>query len=179
MAALVLLGVGIYRFVGRVRRSHRRSGAGSARLQLPATARTEPDWVHVHAAGLAGAEPPGRAGQGSQEGGSAAAARLAVCGASGEGAICIGGQQGWSGPPPPVPPQTGLLPGQHGAYFEVRTVRPRYAPWRKKRVWQQVSAWQMTQPPAGAQAVTVADVSELPGQVRIIGRVGQTGAVEY
>jgi len=37
----------------------------------------------------------------------------------------------------------------------------------------------MTQPPAVAQVVTVAEVSELPGQVRTIGRVGQTGAVDY
>jgi hypothetical protein len=72
-----------------------------------------------------------------------------------------------------------LQPGQHGAYFEKRTYRPWYAPWTKKTVWQQISAWRATTPPKGADVVTVADVGELPGRVRTIGRVGKTGAVEY
>ena len=68
---------------------------------------------------------------------------------------------------------------QHGAYLEVRTVRPWYAPWRKKRVWRQISAWQVGPPPAGATVVTVPDVAALPGTVHTIGAVGESGAVEY
>jgi hypothetical protein len=34
-------------------------------------------------------------------------------------------------------------------------------------------------PRAGAETVTVPGVEALPGRVRIIGRVGPTGAVEY
>jgi hypothetical protein len=89
-----------------------------------------------------------------------------------------GGDEGWSAAPPVTPP-SGPQPGQHGAYFEVRTVRPWYALWRKKRVWQQISAWHMGLPPAGATVVTVPDVAALPGQVHTIGRVNGTGAVEY
>src|SRR6516165_6376668 len=36
---------------------------------------------------------------------------------------------------------TELQPGQHGAYFEHREVRCWWAPWRKRMVWRQVSAW--------------------------------------
>jgi hypothetical protein len=75
------------------------------------------------------------------------------------------------------PPQS--QPGQHGAYFEVRTTRVWWAPWRRRQHWQQVSAWTHGQPPAGAAVVTVADVTALPGRVHTIGRLGQTGAVEY
>jgi hypothetical protein len=75
---------------------------------------------------------------------------------------------------------TELQPGQHGAYFEKRVVRPWYAPWKKVTRWQQISAWQNTTPPtSGTEVVTVGDVSELPGKVRTIGKVGPTGAVEY
>jgi hypothetical protein len=76
---------------------------------------------------------------------------------------------------------TELQPGQHGAFFEQRLVRPWYAPWKKVVRWQQVSAWQHTTPPkSGVEVVTVGDVSELPGKVRTIGKVvGDTGAVEY
>jgi hypothetical protein len=94
-----------------------------------------------------------------------------------------GGNEGWSSPlptPPPLMPQPvyALMP-QHGADFEVRTVRPWYAPWRKNRVWRQISAWQVGPPPAGATVVTVPDVAALPGTVRTIGAVGESGAVEY
>jgi hypothetical protein len=72
--------------------------------------------------------------------------------------------------PAPVEPAGGLVAatnppqlGQLGAYFEVRTLRRWWALWTKKRVWQQVSSWQMGQPPAGAQVVTVADVAALAG----------------
>jgi hypothetical protein len=42
------------------------------------------------------------------------------------------------------------------------------------------SAWQSTTPPtSGTEVVTVGDVSELPGKVRTIGKVSDTGAVEY
>jgi hypothetical protein len=75
------------------------------------------------------------------------------------------------------PPQS--QPGQHGAYFEVRTTRVWWAPWRRRQHWQQVSAWTHGQPPAGATVVTVPDVATLPGRVHTIGRLGQTGAVEY
>ncbi len=84
--------------------------------------------------------------------------------------------------PAPVEPESeckGPQPGQHGAYFEVRTVRRWWAPWRKRKVWQQISTWHVGQPPAGARVVTVADVAQLPGQVHTIGRVSGTGAVEY
>jgi hypothetical protein len=75
---------------------------------------------------------------------------------------------------------TELQPGQHGAYFEKRTYRPWYAPWKKVTRWQQISAWQNTTPPtSGTEVVTVGDVSELPGKVQTIGKVGPTGAVEY
>jgi hypothetical protein len=75
---------------------------------------------------------------------------------------------------------TELQPGQHGAYFEKRTYRPWYAPWKKVTRWQQVSAWQNTTPPtSGTEVVTVGDVSELPAKVRTIGKVSDTGAVEY
>jgi hypothetical protein len=89
--------------------------------------------------------------------------------------------EGWS--PRPVawsPPQpTGPQPGQHGAYFERRVVRRWWAPWTKRTVWQQISAWQAGQPPAGATVVTVPDVAALPGRVHTIGRVSETGAVEW
>ena len=75
---------------------------------------------------------------------------------------------------------TELQPGQHGAYFEKRTYRPWYAPWKKVTRWQQISAWQNTTPPtSGTEVVTVGDVSGLPGKVRTIGKVSDTGAVEY
>ena len=46
--------------------------------------------------------------------------------------------------------------------------------------WQQISAWQNTTPPTyGTEVVTVGDFSELPGKVRTIGKVSDTGAVEY
>ena len=46
--------------------------------------------------------------------------------------------------------------------------------------WQQISAWQNTTPPTyGTEVVTVGDFSELPGTVRTIGKVSDTGAVEY
>jgi hypothetical protein len=78
----------------------------------------------------------------------------------------------------PVPQSQAPQPGQHGAYFEVRTVRCWWAPWRRKQVWQQVSTWHVGQPPAGATVVTVTDVAALPGQVHTIGHVSGTG-VEY
>lgn len=84
--------------------------------------------------------------------------------------------------PAPVelePESKGPQPGQHGAYFEVRTVRRWWAPWRKRKVWQQISTWHVGQPPAGARVVTVADVAQLPGRVHTIGRISDTGAVEY
>ncbi|MGA7055361.1 MAG: hypothetical protein WBZ37_29690 [Mycobacterium sp.] len=84
-----------------------------------------------------------------------------------------------SAPVEPEPESKVPLPGQHGAYFEVRTVRRWWAPWRKRKVWQQVSTWHVGQPPTGARVVTVADVAQLPGQVHTIGRVSGTGAVEY
>jgi hypothetical protein len=74
---------------------------------------------------------------------------------------------------------TELQPGQHGAYFERRTYRPWYAPWKKVTRWQQISAWQHTTPPTTGEIATVGDVSELPGRVRTIGKVGPTGAVEW
>jgi hypothetical protein len=82
-------------------------------------------------------------------------------------------------PVEPEPQSKGPQPGQHGAYFEVRTVRHWWAPWHKRKVWQQISTWHVGQPPAGARVVTVADVAQLPGQVHTIGRVSGTGAVEY
>jgi hypothetical protein len=91
--------------------------------------------------------------------------------------------RGWSATPPEGPPQLPARPGpqhgQHGAYFERRTYRPWYAPWTKRTTWQQISAWQASQPPAGAEVVTVADVSQLPGRVRTIGRVTDSGATEW
>jgi hypothetical protein len=90
-----------------------------------------------------------------------------------------GGNEGWPVAPPVTPSPSGPLPGQHGAYFEVRTKRVWWAPWRKKRMWQQISAWHMGLPPAGATVVTVPDVAALPGRVHTIGRVSGTGAVEY
>jgi hypothetical protein len=101
--------------------------------------------------------------------------------------------KGWSAPPRAVPVTqaeaeeiarrslTELQPGQRGAYFERRTKRVWWAPWRRKQVWQQISAWQNTTPPrgAGVDVVTVGDVSELPGKVHTIGTVSQTGAVEW
>jgi hypothetical protein len=81
--------------------------------------------------------------------------------------------------PPPAPAPAVPQPGQHGAYFERRVVRRWWAPWRKRYVWQQISAWHHGQPPAGTEVVTVADVAQLPGRVHTIGRVGETGAVEY
>ena len=72
---------------------------------------------------------------------------------------------------PPVP--------QHGAYFEVRTRRVWWAPWRKKQTWTQMSTWHVGGPPAAATVVTVPDVGALPGQVHTIGTVGPTGAVEW
>ena len=65
------------------------------------------------------------------------------------------------------------------AYFEVRTKRLWWAPWRKRKVWTQVSSWHMNGPPAGAEIVTVDDVAALPGRVHTIGRVSGTGGVEY
>jgi hypothetical protein len=79
----------------------------------------------------------------------------------------------------PAPESKGPLPGQHGAYFEVRTTRVWWAPWRRKRVWQQISTWHPGPPPAAATVVTVPDVAALPGRVHTIGRVSGTGAVEY
>jgi len=80
---------------------------------------------------------------------------------------------------PPAPVSQGPLPGQHGAYFEVRTKRVWWAPWRKRKVWTQASSWHMGGPPAGATVMTVDDVAALPGRVHTIGRVSGTGAVEY
>jgi hypothetical protein len=82
-------------------------------------------------------------------------------------------------PVAPEPESKGPQPGQHGAYFEVRTKRVWWAPWRRKRVWQQISTWHPGPPPAGATVVTVPDVASLPGRVHTIGRVSGTGAVEY
>src|SRR6516162_846496 len=45
------------------------------------------------------------------------------------------------------------------AYFEVRTKRVWWAPWRKRKVWTQVSGWHMGGPPAGATVMTVDDVA--------------------
>jgi len=42
-------------------------------------------------------------------------------------------------PVEPEPASKGPQPGQLGAYFEARTVRRWWAPWTKKRVWQQIS----------------------------------------
>jgi len=50
-------------------------------------------------------------------------------------------------PVEPAPESKGPLPGQHGAYFEIRTVRRWWAPWRKRKVWQQISTWHVGQPP--------------------------------
>jgi hypothetical protein len=72
-----------------------------------------------------------------------------------------------------------LQPGQHGAFFEKRMVRPWYAPWKKVVRWQQISTWQHTTPPTTGEVVTVGDVSELPGRVHTIGTVSPSGAVEY
>lgn len=75
---------------------------------------------------------------------------------------------------------TELQPGQHGAYFERREVRAWYAPWKKRYVWQQISAWANTTPPrSGTEVVTVGSTDELNGRVRTIGTVGETGAVVY
>lgn len=74
---------------------------------------------------------------------------------------------------------TELQPGQHGAYFEKRTYRPWYAPWKKVTRWQQISTWQNSTPPSGTEVLTVGELSELPGKVRTIGKVSDTGAVEY
>jgi hypothetical protein len=80
----------------------------------------------------------------------------------------------------PQPVSQGPLPGQHGAYFEVRTTRVWWAPWRKKRVWQQISAWQMGVPPtSGVEVVTVPSVDAVPGRVHTIGTVGPNGTVVY
>lgn len=81
--------------------------------------------------------------------------------------------------PGPVELNSTVQPGQHGAYFEVRTKRVWWLPWRKRKVWQQISTWQAGPPPAGATVVTVADVAALPGRVHTIGRVSGTGGVEY
>ena len=70
-------------------------------------------------------------------------------------------------------------PGQHGAFFEVRVVRAWYAPWRKRRIWQQIGAWHMGLPPTSGEVVTVGSVDQLPGRVKTIGSVNQTGAVLY
>jgi hypothetical protein len=75
---------------------------------------------------------------------------------------------------------TELQPGQHGAYFERRIVRPWYAPWKKVVRWQQVGAWQNTTPPrSGTEVVSVGSLDELEGKVRTIGKVSPSGAVEY
>ena len=92
-------------------------------------------------------------------------------------------EQGWSEPSRPVPPPTGqptgLLSGQHGAYFERRVKRCWWAPWKKRQTWQQISAWQASQPPRGVEVVTVADVTQLPGKVHTIDRGDLSGALEY
>lgn len=82
-------------------------------------------------------------------------------------------------PPVEVDHPAAPLPGQHGAHFTVRTYRPWWAPWSVRRVWTQVSTWQYGLPPEGASVVTVADVAQLPGKVHTIGRVSETGAVEW
>jgi hypothetical protein len=75
---------------------------------------------------------------------------------------------------------TELQPGQHGAYFERRIKRCWWAPWRKRTVWQQVSAWMNTTPPrSGTEVVTVGSVDELQGKVHTIGTVGENGTVVY
>ena len=76
---------------------------------------------------------------------------------------------------------TELQPGQHGCFMEHREARCWWAPWRKRMVWRQVSAWMSTTPPkSGVNVITVGDISELPGKVHTIGDVDpQTGAVEY
>jgi len=74
----------------------------------------------------------------------------------------------------------GPQPGQYGAYFEVRTVRVWWAPWRRRRIWQQVSAWTPGLPPAsGVEVITVSDPSDVDGKVRTIGTVTPGGAVVY
>ena len=93
--------------------------------------------------------------------------------------------RGWSEPAQPAPvavttqPVPGPQPGQHGAYFERRTVRRWWAPWTKRTTWQQLSAWQMSPPPAGAPVVTVPSVAALDGRVRTIGTAGPNGTVVY
>jgi hypothetical protein len=75
---------------------------------------------------------------------------------------------------------TELQPGQHGAYFERRVVRRWWAPWTKRVVWQQVSAWANTTPPrSGTEVVTVGSLDELSGKVHTIGTVGPGGTVEW
>ena len=75
---------------------------------------------------------------------------------------------------------TELQPGQHGAYFEKRTYRPWYAPWKKVTRWQQISAWQNTTPPtSGTEVVTVGDVSELPGKAHTIAAYSPDKPVVY
>jgi hypothetical protein len=83
-------------------------------------------------------------------------------------------------PPQPASMLQPVQPvSQHGAYFEVRSVRVWWAPWRKRQVWTQVSAWRVGGPPKGVDVVTVPDVSVLPGTVTTIGTVSETGAVEW
>jgi hypothetical protein len=75
---------------------------------------------------------------------------------------------------------TELQPGQHGAYFERREVRCWYAPWKKRYVWQQTSAWMNTTPPtSGTEVVSVGSLDELNGRVHTIGTVGENGTVVY
>jgi hypothetical protein len=73
-------------------------------------------------------------------------------------------QSGQGQPTAPPQPQS-PPPGQQGAFFERRVVRRWWAPWTKRAVWQQISAWQMGGPPVGATVVTVPDVAALPGRV--------------
>jgi hypothetical protein len=75
---------------------------------------------------------------------------------------------------------TELQPGQHGAFFERRIKRCRWAPWKKRTVWQQTSAWMATTPPtSGTEVVTVGDVSELPGKVHTIAAYSPDKPVVY
>jgi hypothetical protein len=81
-------------------------------------------------------------------------------------------------PARPVPVAAQTAP-QHGAWFEVRTRRVWYAPWRTRKVWTQVGPWVVGDPPRTGEVVTVHDVSALPGRVTTLGTVGPTGAVVY
>jgi hypothetical protein len=74
---------------------------------------------------------------------------------------------------------TELQPGQHGCFMEHREVRCWWAPWRKRMVWQQVSAWINGTPPRSAHVITVGSLDELDGMVNTIGEVGPSGTVVY